>query len=69
MSQRKLILAMQMTLDGFVEGPNGEMDWLIGSDDVWNEMFKEVDRCPANAIGTRNTQVPVLKYAGYIKFM
>lgn len=24
---RKLKLQMQMTLDGFVAGPNGELDW------------------------------------------
>jgi hypothetical protein len=24
-------LAMQMTLDGFIEGPRGEMDWLISA--------------------------------------
>jgi len=26
---RKLVLKMSMTLDGFVGGPNGEIDWLI----------------------------------------
>src|ERR1700759_3809001 len=26
---RKLILQMQMTLDGFVAGPNGENDWVF----------------------------------------
>ncbi|HAO48699.1 MAG TPA: deaminase, partial [Runella sp.] len=25
---KKLKLQMQMTLDGFVAGPNGEMDWM-----------------------------------------
>ena len=28
---RKLKLQMQLSLDGFVAGPNGEMDWM-----VWN---------------------------------
>jgi dihydrofolate reductase len=45
---RKVILAMQMTLDGFVCGPNDEMDWLIGGDEEWTEMFKDladVDMC------------------------
>lgn len=26
---RKVILNLAMTLDGFVEGPNGELDWLV----------------------------------------
>ena len=28
---RKLILQMQMTVDGFVAGPNGEQDWVFAS--------------------------------------
>jgi dihydrofolate reductase len=61
MSQRKLILAMQMTLDGFVEGPNGEMDWLIGSDDVWNEMFKDLESVDTYLLGRK-------MYPGYAGF-
>jgi len=26
---RKLKLQVQMTVDGYVAGPNGEMDWMI----------------------------------------
>jgi dihydrofolate reductase len=29
---RELILKMSMSLDGFVSGPNGEADWMFGSD-------------------------------------
>lgn len=28
---RRLVLKMSMSLDGFVGGPNGEIDWLIRS--------------------------------------
>jgi len=31
---RKLILKMSMTLDGFVAGPNGEIDWLFRTSDA-----------------------------------
>jgi dihydrofolate reductase len=31
---RKLILKMSMSLDGFVAGPNGEIDWLFRSPDA-----------------------------------
>lgn len=37
---RKLILGMQVSLDGFVEGPNGAMDWLNYADEEqWQSMF------------------------------
>lgn len=29
---RKLKLQMQTTIDGFVAGPNGELDWMKGWD-------------------------------------
>lgn len=31
---RKLILNLAITLDGFIEGPNGELDWLVRDDDI-----------------------------------
>ena len=31
-TMRKLKLQVQMTVDGFVAGPNGEMDWMIEND-------------------------------------
>jgi dihydrofolate reductase len=35
---RKLKLQMQVTLDGYVAGPNGEMDWMIFN---WDEALKQ----------------------------
>ena len=32
---RKLILFVHASLDGFVAGPNGEMDWIIADDEVF----------------------------------
>lgn len=34
---RKLKLQMQMTVDGFITGPNGEMDWLVWD---WDDALK-----------------------------
>ena len=31
---RKIILDLAVTLDGFIEGPNGEIDWCIMDDDM-----------------------------------
>lgn len=45
---RKIILDLAVTLDGFIEGPNGEIDWCIvddasGSDDFLGSLLKETD--------------------------
>lgn len=37
---RKVILAMQVTLDGFIEGPNKELDWAMKEDEeTWKYVF------------------------------
>jgi len=41
---RKIIAAMQVSLDGFIEGPNGEIDWV----ETWADHFgllHEIDTC------------------------
>jgi dihydrofolate reductase len=45
---RKIILNLAITLDGFIEGPNGELDWLtrdstIDFADVLNEILSDKD--------------------------
>ncbi len=37
MKMRKLKLQVQMTVDGFIAGPNGEMDWMVWD---WDEELK-----------------------------
>jgi dihydrofolate reductase len=37
---RKLILYMHVSLDGYIEGANGDMSWISPDDDQqWNELF------------------------------
>lgn len=36
---KKIILDLAMTLDGFIEGPNGEIDWCVLDDDMEFEKF------------------------------
>ena len=31
---RKVILQMNMSLDGMIAGPNGEMDWMLWNDEL-----------------------------------
>ena len=41
---RKVILAVAVSLDGFIEGPNGEYDWcFIDQDYNLNDFFKRLD--------------------------
>lgn len=35
---RKLILQVQMTIDGFIAGPNSEMDWMVWD---WDDKLKQ----------------------------
>ena len=46
---RKLIVALQISVDGFIEGPNGELDWAMADDEeTWKdvfEMLESVDTC------------------------
>lgn len=61
MSNRKVILSMQMTLDGYVAGPNDEMDWIVSSEDVWTEMFKDLESVDTFLLGRK-------MYPGYAEF-
>lgn len=41
---RKVILDLAVTLDGFIEGPNGEIDWCIMDEEMAFEQFlSEID--------------------------
>lgn len=41
---RKIIAAFQLSLDGFIEGPNGELDWIESWEDDFG-LMDEVDTC------------------------
>ena len=41
---RKLILGLAVTLDGLIEGPNGEYDWCFTDEDYgMSDFFKRID--------------------------
>lgn len=41
---RKVILDLAVTLDGFIEGPNGEVDWCIMDEEmVFEQFLNEID--------------------------
>jgi dihydrofolate reductase len=41
---RKIIAAFRVSLDGFIQGPNGEADWVDAWDDLF-ELMPQVDTC------------------------
>jgi dihydrofolate reductase len=44
MSERRIIAAMQVSVDGLIEGPNGEVDWVGSWDDSFG-LLPEIDTC------------------------
>jgi dihydrofolate reductase len=60
---RKIILSMQMTLDGFSTGPNDEMDYLppFTNEFMWNdlhqEMWKNLEAVDTFILGRRTYQI------------
>lgn len=41
---RKIVLMLAVSLDGFIEGPNGEYDWCLTDQDYgMNDFFKRTD--------------------------
>jgi dihydrofolate reductase len=62
MDKRKVTLSMQMTLDGFVCGPNDEMDWTNTTDDeLWREMFQDLQSVDTYFLGRK-------MYPGYADY-
>ncbi len=52
---RKVKLQMQVTLDGFVGGPNGEMDWMIfdWDDEIKNDVNTLIDSSDTILMGRK----------------
>jgi dihydrofolate reductase len=46
---RKIIAALQISVDGFIEGSNGELNWAMADDEEsWKDLFEmleAVDTC------------------------
>jgi len=43
-NKRKVILGLAISLDGFIEGPNGEYDWCFTDQDYgMSEFYKRID--------------------------
>lgn len=58
---RKIILSIQMTLDGYVSGPNDEMDWIYTGGDEWGDMQQDLDGSDTFLLGAK-------MYPGYAEY-
>src|ERR671918_169502 len=49
---RKIIAALQTSVDGFIEGPNGELDWAMAEDEeTWRDLFEMLDSVDTCILG------------------
>ena len=48
---RNVVSLMHMSLDGFVAGPNGEMDWIALNDRVFNYVERFIDEADTGLYG------------------
>jgi dihydrofolate reductase len=51
---RKIIAALQVSVDGFIEGPNGELDWAMAEDEeTWRDVFEMLSHVDTFILGRR----------------
>jgi dihydrofolate reductase len=49
---RKIIAALQVSVDGFIEGPNGELDWAMAEDEeTWRDLFEMLESVDTFILG------------------
>jgi dihydrofolate reductase len=49
---RKIIAALQTSVDGFIEGPNGELDWSMAEDEeTWRDVVRDARFCGTCILG------------------
>ena len=59
---RKIIASLQVSVDGFIEGPNGEMDWVMEEDEeAWKYMFEMLSHVDTFILGRK-------MYPGYEQY-
>jgi dihydrofolate reductase len=54
---RKLVLFMHVSLDGFVAGPNGEMDWIHVDDEIFDYVGKHVSETDTALYGRKTYEM------------
>lgn len=54
---RKIISFMHLSLDGFVAGPNGEMDWIKVDEEIFDHVGKRISKTDTALYGRINYQM------------
>ncbi len=54
---RKLISFMHISLDGFVAGPNGEMNWINVDEEIFDHVGKRIRQCDTALYGRSTYQM------------
>jgi dihydrofolate reductase len=51
---RKIIAALQTSVDGPIQGPNGELDWAMAEDEeMWSDIFEMLAHVDTFILGRR----------------
>jgi len=59
---RKILAALQVSVDGFIEGPNGELDWAMTEDEeTWRNVFETLTNVDTFILGR-------VMYPGYEQY-
>jgi dihydrofolate reductase len=61
MSQRKLILSMQISLDGLAGTPDDKGDWILNTEEEWADLFTDIDSADTYLLGRK-------MYPGYFQY-
>src|SRR6266536_5784690 len=54
---RNLIVCFAVSLDGYIEGPNGEYDWIIYDKEQYKELAKQWKKIDAMFYGSKTYEV------------
>jgi len=63
---RKIIGGFAVSIDGFIEGPNGEYDWIINDPEYFKEYSRQWKKIDAMLYG-RKTYETVIKHKSNLK--
>ena len=64
---RNVVSLMHMSLDGFVAGPNGEMDWIKVDDQVFSYVDEFVQEADTGFYGPKTFQMMEAYWPGVLK--
>src|SRR5215831_10792062 len=56
-TMRRLVLFMHMTVDGFVAGPNGEMDWIHVDEEMFEYAGQQTDNADTALYGRKTFEM------------